>query len=162
MKRACQRQRGFTLLEAIVALVLLTTAGLALFSWINAGFDSLQRIERANRLAAAEINALEFMRNINVMDKPEGRASLGNVEMRWRATQVTAPRPNVGDTREASVFVVALYDTQIVLDAPPQIENHVFVVRQMGFSRGADPNDGVANSTPSRTNGRPPGAAARR
>ncbi|MFN7475909.1 MAG: prepilin-type N-terminal cleavage/methylation domain-containing protein [Burkholderiales bacterium] len=37
---------GFTLLEAIVALVLLTTAGLALFSWINNGFDSLQRIER--------------------------------------------------------------------------------------------------------------------
>ncbi|MCA3034435.1 MAG: type II secretion system protein, partial [Rhodocyclaceae bacterium] len=52
--------RGFTLLEAIVALVLLSTAGLVLFSWINASFDGLARIEQSNARAAAELNAMEF------------------------------------------------------------------------------------------------------
>ncbi len=133
MKR--RRDLGFTLLEAIVALVLLTTAGLALFSWINNGFDSLQRIERANAIAAAEVNALEFMRNINPASRPDGNIRLGEVNLTWRAKPITEERTNRGDTGDPGIFKVSLYETELVLDAPPTFEQHRLVLRQMGFTR---------------------------
>ncbi len=143
-----RRDLGFTLLEAIVALVLLTTAGLALFSWINNGFDSLQRIERANAIAAAEINALEFMRNINPASRPEGNVRLGELNLTWRAQPITEQRSNRGDTGDPGIFTVALYETELVLDAPPAFEKHRLVLRQMGFTRMAPLEEG-AQAAPS-------------
>ncbi len=48
MKRSQNRQHGFTLIEAIVALVLIATAGMALFSWINSNIITLNRIQEIN------------------------------------------------------------------------------------------------------------------
>jgi len=43
---ACaQRQRGFTLLEAVVAMVLISGAGAALFAWINSELGALARVQ---------------------------------------------------------------------------------------------------------------------
>jgi general secretion pathway protein I len=129
------RQRGFTLLEAIVALVLLTTAGLTLFSWINASFESLDRIEQSNVRAAAERNALEYLRTINPMARPEGRIVLGTTQMTWRAKQLAPATSNMLDTLAPGPFSVAMYEVEVGLDSPPLLVGHRFVVRQMGFSR---------------------------
>lgn len=153
MRRAI---RGFTLLEAIVALVLLTTAGLALFSWINNGFDSLQRIERANAISTAEINALEFMRNVNPAARPEGNVRLGDVALTWRALPISEPRSNRGDTGDPGVFIVTLYETEITLDSPPAFEKHRLSVRQMGFTRMTSVEEGVQA-----TQAAPPGPVRR-
>jgi general secretion pathway protein I len=124
---------GFTLLEAIVALVILTTAGLALFSWINASFDSLNRIEVNNTQAAAEINALEYLKTVNPMLRPDGETKLGEITMRWRARAVSDVRPNLTDAQTLGQFVVALYDTEVEL--VPSQPSYRFKVRQMGYQR---------------------------
>ncbi|NJR71862.1 MAG: type II secretion system protein [Gammaproteobacteria bacterium] len=129
------RVSGFTLLEAIVALVLLTTAGLALFSWINASFDALNRIETNNARAAAEINALEYLKTVNPYDRPEGEEKLGEVTMRWRARAVTDIKPNITDALTPGSFVVALYDVEVTLESPPTLARYRFNVRQMGYKR---------------------------
>ena len=130
---------GFTLLEAIVALVILTTAGLALFSWINASFDSLNRIEVNNTQAAAEINALEYLKTVNPMLRPDGETKLGEITMRWRARAVSDVRPNLTDAQTPGQFVVALYDTEVELELVPGQPLYRFKVRQMGYQRsGSD------------------------
>ena len=49
MKRPVTRQqRGFSLLEAVVSIVLISTTGLALFSWINSNLISLGRVQETN------------------------------------------------------------------------------------------------------------------
>jgi len=129
------RVLGFTLLEAIVALVILTTAGLALFSWINASFDALNRIETNNVRASAEINALEYLKTVNPYDRPEGEEILGNVAMRWRARAVTDIKPNITDAQTPGIFVVALYDVEVMLESQPTLPRYTFNVRQMGYKR---------------------------
>jgi general secretion pathway protein I len=126
---------GFTLLEAIVAVVLLSTAGLVLFSWINASFDSLRRIEQSNARAAAELNAMEFMKTINPMDQPEGRIKLGSVEVAWRATQLGEAVANRTDTREPGPFTVSMFETEVSLDGRPQLDPYTIKLRQMGYRR---------------------------
>ncbi|MCA3019559.1 MAG: type II secretion system protein [Rhodocyclaceae bacterium] len=127
--------RGFTLLEAIVALVLLSTAGLVLFSWINASFDGLARIEQSNARAAAELNAMEFMKTVNPMQQPEGQTQLGEVQLKWRAKPITELVPNRTDNRDPGPFTVALYETEVSLDGRPNMQPYTITLRQMGYLR---------------------------
>ena len=143
---------GFTLLEAIVALVLLTTAGLALFSWMNASFDGLNRIEQSNIRAAAELNALEFMKTVNPMERPDGQIKLGTVDVKWRSRPLAAPVQNLTDTRDPGPFSVAMYETELTLEARPQIEPYSIVLRHMGYRRlypaGEEDAGGILPSAP--------------
>ncbi len=130
---------GFTLLEAIVALVLLTTAGLALFSWMNASFDGLNRIEQSNARAAAELNALEFMKTVNPMERPEGQIKLGEIHLNWRSRPLQSPVANRNDAREPGPFMVALYETEVTLESAPKLAAYTISLRHFGYKRtGAD------------------------
>lgn len=144
--RANSRISGFSLLEALVALVLLTTAGLALFSWINASFDALNRIETSNTVAEAEINALEFLKTINPAQRPEGETVLGDVALRWRARPVSDTRPNMTDAQTPGQFTVTLYEVDVTLVSQPTLPRHTFRVRQMGYTRMFD-TDETPNGT---------------
>jgi len=147
-----RRSFGFTLLEAIVALVLLTTAGLALFSWMNASFDGLDRIEQSNARAAAELNALEFMKTVNPMERPDGQIKLGQVDLKWRARQLTQPVQNRTDTRDPGPFSVAMYEVELTLEDRPKIEPYTIVLRQMGYRLlypvGDESGGGISPSPP--------------
>jgi prepilin-type N-terminal cleavage/methylation domain-containing protein len=45
-------QRGFTLLEAIVALAILAVSALALYAWLNSSLIILKRVDDVYRTAA--------------------------------------------------------------------------------------------------------------
>ena len=73
MARTHRASLGFTLIEALVAMVILGGAGVALFGWINASIVSVRRVELANERSAALANAIEYMQSVNPMALPEGR-----------------------------------------------------------------------------------------
>ena len=122
-------------LEAIVAGVLLSTAGLVLFTWINASFDSLNRIEISNARAAAELNAMEYIKTVNPMEQPTGNVKLGDIQMTWRATPIGDPVQNRTDAREPGPFLVAMYQIEVSLDGRPRLEPYAMRLRQMGYRR---------------------------
>lgn len=107
------RQAGFTLLEAIVALVLISSAGLALFSWINGDIMALTRIHDANARAEATVNILEYMDRINPMFTPEGDIPLGAYSIRWRSQPITNVIDGANYPQGVSLYQMALYSTAI-------------------------------------------------
>ena len=104
---------GFTLIEALVALVILGGAGMALFTWINASIVSLRRVEDANARNDAMANAIEYMQAINPMATPTGRAELGAYAVEWTATAATPRVDGVGYPAGQSAFELALFDTRV-------------------------------------------------
>src|SRR3974377_946954 len=66
------QQRGFTLLEAVVALVLIGTTGMALMAWINTGLETVARVQDASARGEALRNALEQMQTVNPLLEPNG------------------------------------------------------------------------------------------
>lgn len=137
MKRRLERARGFTLLEAIVAMVLLSGAGLAVFGWINANLSSLSRVHEANRRSNATVNALEFMRTVNPMLDPNGQTKLAEYEIRWESRPLT-------DTvdRLASNYQFALFRTRIAVSRPDEPQWFELELRQVGHKKvrsSADP-----------------------
>jgi general secretion pathway protein I len=130
-----RRQAGFTLLEAIVALVLIGSAGMALFGWINGTLLSLNRIRDANAMAEAKLNVLEYMNAVNPMLKPEGEAAFGTYRATWKAEATTAIQDNVAYPKGTGLFQLALYRTAIEIVREDGTPWFAFDLKQVGYKK---------------------------
>jgi general secretion pathway protein I len=128
-------QRGFTLIEAIVALVLIATTGMALFSWINSNIITLNRVQLANAQSIATANVLDFMAGINPMVAPQGQATLGDYRIKWDSTVAEPPRDGAGYPYGVSLYQIGLYQTRVNVmqaDSQPWFD---FTLMQVGYKR---------------------------
>ena len=129
------RQQGFTLIEAIVALVLVASTGMALFGWINTNIITLSRVQEANAQSAATASVLEYMSAVNPMLKPEGETEFGAYRLQWKASPSTEPRDGAGYPYGLSQFQLALYETRVQIyreNGQPWFD---FTLQQVGYKR---------------------------
>lgn len=129
------RQAGFTLLEAIVAMVLIGGAGLALFGWINGSVASLRRVQDANARSEAMTNVLEYMERVNPMLRPEGMAPLGRYSIRWRARPITAIVDGVNYPSGIGLYQIALYGTTVSVLSEGERAWFELQLRQVGYKQ---------------------------
>jgi general secretion pathway protein I len=133
-----RRQQGFTLMEAIVALVLIATTGMALFSWVNSNVIALQRVQASNARDAATANALQYMQNVNPMATPEGDVTLGEYSLSWKAQLLTEPRDGTGYPFGRSLYQLAMYQTLVRLQTSDGKDWFDFKLQQVGYKRVRD------------------------
>lgn len=124
-----RRQQGFSLLEAVVSMVLISGAGFALFGWINSNILALHRVQETNARSEATQNVLEYMSNINPMLKPEGKAVLGTYRIQWKTRPITAVQDG------NSLYQLALYDTRVQVDKPAGQAWFDIRLHQVGFKK---------------------------
>lgn len=129
------QNRGFTLLEAIVALVILSTAGLAMFSWLNANLQTTHRIQVLSAELKAKENALEYMKSINPMQVSQGQAIIGNITIKWESKPITSPMDGANYPNGMSLYQIALYETSITLDKTDAPSWTSFKLQQMGYRK---------------------------
>ena len=132
------RQRGFSLLEAIVALTILAAVGMALFAAMHQSVQMVARAERSRVADSALRNAMAWVETINPAEKPRGEERLGDVTMRWDAQPVEPPRDAMTGYLQAGLYQVGLYDlrVQLFLDGQPLTETHV---RRVGYKQVREP-----------------------
>ncbi len=136
--RGRRRQGGFTLIEAIVALVLIATTGMALFSWVNSNIMTLNRVQLSNAENAATANILEYMNSVNPMLTPEGAARLGAYSMAWKSEAITDLRDGAGYPYGISLYQLGLYQTRITVQKTAGEFWFAFNLQQVGFKRLRD------------------------
>lgn len=136
------RLRGFTLLEAIVALVLISGAGFALFGWINTSLMSLNRVQELNAQSDAAQNVLDYMNKINPMQKQEGAADFGFYQLHWKSEPVTATQDGVGYPFGISFFRLALYQTHMEITRGGKLWFDLDL-RQAGYEKVRSPLPGL-------------------
>ena len=128
------RMAGFTLLEAIVAMVVFTMGAFALYGWLSTNVITLNRIRERQQIEIATHSALDLIRRSNPMQAPEGQRSVGELTVTWIARPVEPARAGSSQTGEPTLFMVGLYDMDVRVMRGGR-ELHAFQVRQVGWKQ---------------------------
>jgi general secretion pathway protein I len=144
-------ERGFTLIEALVALTILSAVMIGFFDFLSGALNGARRMEAASIAYDHRTNALEIATAVNPMDLPEGNLDLGRYHIKWTSKLLGDIRQSSGYPGGSGIFKVALYRMTFVFpddaDVPP-IE-----VTKLGYHR-----DNVPDMVPGGTTG--PAASA--
>ncbi len=125
---------GFTLLEAIVALVVFTLGAFALYGWLSTNVITLNRIRDRQQLEVAMQSALDLIRRSNPMDTPTGQRKVGEFTVTWTSTPVQPPKNGVDQSGGPGIFMVGLYEMDVRATRDGR-ELHAFRVRQVGWKQ---------------------------
>ena len=131
------REGGFSLLEAIVALAILASVGMALFAGINQSVQMVSRAENARQIDAALLNSLAWVETLNPAETPSGKQLLGDLEMRWSSQLLEEPQPYFRIAAEGGNAWVGLYRVNVQLWR----DGRLFVetdFKRLGFGRSKD------------------------
>lgn len=135
MPRSERLARGFGLLEAIVALVLLAGTGVALFDWINSSLQTAARIARLDAQARLLLSAQAAISSVNPSARPQGELSVGGLNVRWSAVLAQPERSNATDASEiAGPWWVSLYRMDVSAKSSDGVEVN-FSQLQVGTRR---------------------------
>jgi prepilin-type N-terminal cleavage/methylation domain-containing protein len=115
-------KRGFSLIEALVALIIAAMALAGVLELQRQLADGQARYQRALQLAGLERNAIALTADLNLTDQPHGEADLaGGRSLRWQAEPIGAPELNMGSRQSGRAYELRLYRLTVgIFDAAGQ------------------------------------------
>lgn len=131
--------RGFSLLEAIVALAIVASAGLALFAAMNQSVQMATRAENARKADTAMRNALAWMETVNPGLTPTGEQRLGDMVLRWTSEPVETPRDATTGYMQAGLYRIGLYDLTLDVRTGDGVASS-FHLRKVGYKQVREPD----------------------
>lgn len=126
-------QAGFSLLEAIVAMVIMASSLLALYAWLSSNVFALTRVQAQALVLEDSRAALALIDTINPMSEPRGRRTLAGLDVEWQSTEVAPSQPGRTRIGMPSLFDVALYEVRVELHREGEPAGG-FTVRRAGWN----------------------------
>lgn len=102
-------QAGLSLLEVIVALVVLSSFGAALFIWAGQTLQTAGRAQLIQRDTELERNITEHAASLNPAAREQGQLETPMLRYSWKATLVKGPVEHVRHPQGLSPYQVSLY-----------------------------------------------------
>ncbi|QCO67071.1 prepilin-type N-terminal cleavage/methylation domain-containing protein [Luteimonas yindakuii] len=125
-------QRGFSLLEAVVALAILAAAGLALFAAMSQSMQMVGRAEDSRTADAAMRNALAWVEQLNPTESPKGELQFPPYTVSWTSTLLEPARPSATGYLAPGLHDVGLHRLQLTLRRDGALIRE-FDVRKVGY-----------------------------
>lgn len=133
---------GIALLEAIVALALLSGAGLALFAWINQNLETASRLGDRLRTLQMQANAQALVESVNPAVQPQGEMSTAGMRVRWKATLVEPMRSNAAFAHgQPGEWRLGLYRLDVEVSSPSGADALRFSQLQAGWVSRSRPDE---------------------
>jgi len=115
MNKAWRKADGFTLLEAMVALVIFSISAMGIYSWINTNLIALNKL---SNLAANEFvvnSAIERLKLVDMTKETEGAFDVDSYHVDWRSQLVEPWRNGVAMSGAITIYDLALVDVQLFI-----------------------------------------------
>ncbi len=126
-------QRGFTLLEAIVAITIFATSALGIYAWINSMMIGTARFAEIAEESTDVDNAIDYLTLVNPMERPSGTHRIGEMSLTWSSELVEPVRDGV----MTPSWVLGLYELDVTLSRPG-FEDRRLELRQVGYRFNED------------------------
>jgi len=110
------KQAGFTLLEAIVALVIFASVGSALYAWIAVSLNGVTRVEASRQNDEAIQAGIAMLEHVNPMAQPQGRLSAGHYSIAWTSEAIVPAVEGLTPYGLVSLYQVGLWRMQVTVE----------------------------------------------
>lgn len=117
-----------------MALTLITSVGMAIFSWINSSLANLNRVQEKTIHQEVSRSVLSYMQTVNPSIQPAGKAEMGAYEINWHSRLLEPTKTGSGHLGGNSLYALSLYDTHVQVRCEDQ-EVTAFDVRLVGFKQ---------------------------
>ena len=128
------RVRGFTLLEATVALALFAAAGMALYSLFNTNLISLHRARDVAAHMPAAHRAIEHLSSIDPRREPSGRIELDGYDVAWSTRLLEPVRQNQTAQGFRGYHEVGLYEVEFEMRRRGRVAG-TYKLRRLGYQQ---------------------------
>ncbi|MCY4015516.1 MAG: prepilin-type N-terminal cleavage/methylation domain-containing protein [Gammaproteobacteria bacterium] len=135
-------ERGFTLLEAAVALALFATVGIALYGLYNANLITLLRVQDSSRQVPVVRHAMEHLSSINPAEQQSGEFSFDGFDIRWQAELIEPVRKGQNTFGSMGAYEVGLYEARFDI-AEAERSVGTWRLRLVGYKNVAGPPPGL-------------------
>ena len=129
------KEKGFTLLEAIVALTLIGLTLVPMISFVSESASQLVRVADSNERSLAVQAAVALLDPINPMEDPQGEELIGQgLTVRWSSDIAIPPNDGLQIGKGLAAFRVGFYNVRVSLirDTNKWVE---FDLRKIGYQR---------------------------
>ena len=133
---------GFSLLEALVAIALISMALLPLMSLQQSDIGLARRTEVVSRRGEVSSSALAFVAGINPDRNPSGAAEIAPYEIYWTSKVIGAARPSAARPFGVGRFMLTLYELDIEVIDTVTAEAWEISVRRIGSTATRPPETG--------------------
>jgi general secretion pathway protein I len=141
--------RGFSLIEALVALIIAAISLAAVLELQRQLADGQARYERALLIAQLQRDALALTADTNPADQPEGRVPLAaGRALRWRAEPRSAVALNTGSAASGRRFAMQLYRVRVDILDPSGAAMSQIAFDRVGWRRLDKPAPYIPPPTP--------------
>lgn len=106
-------ERGISLIEVIVALVVISGFGASLFVWAGQTLQTATRAGLALTESELDRNISEFALSINPAERPEGRLEVAQHAYEWTSSVLREPSDHVRHPIGLSPYQVGLYKVKV-------------------------------------------------
>ena len=127
--------RGFTLLEAIVAIAIVGIALIPILTFVSQMVGGLTRAGDANAQNLAKQAIIELLEPLNPLESPIGQDQIGNLGLRWETENVVPPNTATHVGTGLSGFSIGFYVVTVSVERPDHSLWFSFPMRKVGYRR---------------------------
>jgi len=127
--------RGFTLLEAIVAVAIVGIALVPVITFISQMVSALTRAGDSNARSLAEQAIIELLEPLNPLANPIGDDQIGDLLIHWESASIITPNKQVRVGAGLAGYSLGFYNVTVSVaraDAGPWFS---FDLRKVGYER---------------------------
>lgn len=138
-KNQCRSEQGFSLLEMIAALTILTIGSVVLFSWLGQTMGQLNRFQLQEKESMARLQAIDFLSTQNPAISPAGRQVFDTFTMEWKSEPVTESRDSISPSGGLGLYQMSLYNVKVNAQDKSGRAWFTFPVKLLGYTQVRQP-----------------------
>jgi general secretion pathway protein I len=108
-------QAGISLLETLAALVVLSAGATVMFTWFAQNAAVLGKLKVAEEIERVRLEALEYVRTVNPVDRPRGEVTLNQYRLAWTSRQSAETVRTANELGTPARYEISLYELTVRL-----------------------------------------------